>query len=59
MIGLTKAIAVDHAAAGIRAVAICPGTVESEWITMILANNAEGRFINGSAFVVNGGMTAR
>jgi meso-butanediol dehydrogenase / (S,S)-butanediol dehydrogenase / diacetyl reductase len=93
VIGLTRAIAVDHAAAGIRAVAICPGTVESEWITKILANDADptqarramserqldgrmgtpdevaagiafiastdGRFINGSEFVMDGGMTAR
>ena len=41
VIGLTKAIAVDHAAAGIRSVAICPGTVESEWITKILSNHAD------------------
>lgn len=93
VIGLTRAIAVDHAAAGLRAVAICPGTVESEWITKILANNVDpvaarramserqldgrmgapdevaagiafiasgdGRFINGSALVMDGGMTAR
>jgi NAD(P)-dependent dehydrogenase (short-subunit alcohol dehydrogenase family) len=93
VIGLTRAIAVDHATAGIRAVAICPGTVESEWITKILANHADpaaarralsdrqldgrmgtpdevaagiafiasddGRFINGSEFVMDGGMTAR
>lgn len=93
VIGLTRAIAVDHAAAGIRAVAICPGTVESEWITKILANDpnpaaarramserqldgrmgtpdevaagiafiasADGRFINGCEFVMDGGMTAR
>ncbi len=93
VIGLTRAIAVDHAAAGIRAVAICPGTVESEWITKILADHADplaarramsdrqldgrmgtpdeiaagiafiasddGRFINGSEFVMDGGMTAR
>jgi NAD(P)-dependent dehydrogenase (short-subunit alcohol dehydrogenase family) len=93
VIGLTRAIAVDHAASGIRAVAICPGTVESEWITKILANDpdpdaarramserqldsrmgspdevaagiafiasSDGRFINGSAFVMDGGMTAR
>jgi NAD(P)-dependent dehydrogenase (short-subunit alcohol dehydrogenase family) len=93
VIGLTRAIAVDHAASGIRAVAICPGTVESEWITKILANDPDpdtarramserqldsrmgspdevaagiafiasrdGRFINGSAFVMDGGMTAR
>jgi NAD(P)-dependent dehydrogenase (short-subunit alcohol dehydrogenase family) len=93
VIGLTRATAVDHAAGGLRAVAICPGTVESEWITRILANHADpaaarramnerqldgrmgspdevaagiafiassdGRFINGSEFVMDGGMTAR
>ena len=93
VIGLTRALAVDHAAAGIRAVVICPGTVESEWISKILANNpdpgaarramserqldgrmgtpdevaagiafiasVDGRFINGSEFVMDGGMTAR
>lgn len=93
VIGLTKAIAVDHAVQGIRAVAICPGTVESEWITKILANDpdpvtarqamssrqldgrmgapeevaagiaflasADGRFVNGSEFVMDGGMTAK
>ena len=41
VIGLTRAIAVDHAASGLRAVAICPGTVESEWITTILANDPD------------------
>lgn len=93
VIGLTRAIAVDHAGAGIRAVAICPGTVESEWITKILANHSDpaaarramserqldgrmgtpdevaagiafiasddGRFVNGSELVMDGGMTAR
>jgi NAD(P)-dependent dehydrogenase (short-subunit alcohol dehydrogenase family) len=93
VIGLTRAIAVDHAAAGFRAVAICPGTVESEWITKILAHHpdpaaarramserqldgrmgtpdevaagiafiasGDGRFINGSEFVMDGGLTAR
>ena len=92
LIGLTKAIAVDHARDGIRCVAICPGTVETEWIGKILANapdpaavrdamaarqldgrmgtpdeiaamvsfvaGQEGRFINGAALVVDGGMTA-
>jgi NAD(P)-dependent dehydrogenase (short-subunit alcohol dehydrogenase family) len=38
LVGLTKAVAVDHAAAGIRCVAICPGTVETEWIGKILAD---------------------
>jgi len=41
VIGLTRAIAVDHAAAGIGAVAICPGTVESERITKFLANHPD------------------
>ncbi len=92
LVGLTKAVAVDHAAAGIRCVAICPGTVETEWIGKILADapdpaaaraamaarqldgrmgspdevaamvafvaGPEGRFINGAALVLDGGMTA-
>jgi NAD(P)-dependent dehydrogenase (short-subunit alcohol dehydrogenase family) len=92
LVGLTKAIAVDHAHEGIRSVAICPGTVETEWIGKILANAPDpaaaraamaarqldgrmgtpeeiaamvafvagpaGRFINGAALVVDGGMTA-
>ena len=92
LIGLTKAIAVDHARDGIRCVAICPGTVETEWVGKILANapdpaaareamaarqldgrmgtpdevaamvsfvaGPDGRFINGAALVIDGGMTA-
>ena len=92
LIGLTRAIAVDHAREGIRCVAICPGTVETEWIGKILANapdpaaareamasrqldgrmgtpdevaamvsfvaGPDGRFINGAALVIDGGMTA-
>ena len=92
LVGLTKAVAVDHAADGIRCVAICPGTVETEWIDKILADapdpiaaraamaarqldgrmgspdevaamvafvaGPEGRFINGAAIVLDGGMTA-
>jgi meso-butanediol dehydrogenase / (S,S)-butanediol dehydrogenase / diacetyl reductase len=84
---------VDHAAAGVRAVAVCPRTVETEWISKILANHSDpsaarramcerhldgrmgtpdevaagiafiasrdGRFINGSEFLMDGGMTAR
>jgi NAD(P)-dependent dehydrogenase (short-subunit alcohol dehydrogenase family) len=92
LIGLTKAIAVDHARGGIRCVAICPGTVETEWVGKILASSPDpaaardamaarqldgrmgtpdevaamvsfvagpdGRFINGAALVIDGGMTA-
>lgn len=92
VLGLTRAIAADHAAQGIRANAICPGTVATEWIDKILADApdkaatrrameqrqldgrmgspeevAEGiaflaspaaRFVNGAAFVMDGGMTA-
>jgi NAD(P)-dependent dehydrogenase (short-subunit alcohol dehydrogenase family) len=92
LVGLTRAVAVDHAKDGIRCVAICPGTVGTEWIDKILANapdpaaareamaarqldgrlgtpeeiaatiafvaGPEGRFINGAALVVDGGLTA-
>jgi NAD(P)-dependent dehydrogenase (short-subunit alcohol dehydrogenase family) len=92
LVGLTRAVAVDHARDGIRCVAICPGTVETEWIGKILAGAPDpedarramadrqldgrmgtpeevaatvafvasdyGRFINGAALVVDGGMTA-
>ncbi|MBT2231924.1 SDR family NAD(P)-dependent oxidoreductase [Nonomuraea sp. NEAU-A123] len=92
LVGLTRAVAVDHAREGIRCVAICPGTVETEWIGKILADapdpaaaraamaerqldgrmgapdeiaamvaflaGPEGRFVNGAALVLDGGMTA-
>jgi NAD(P)-dependent dehydrogenase (short-subunit alcohol dehydrogenase family) len=92
LVGLTRAVAVDHASEGIRCVAICPGTVETEWIAKIVADAPEpaavrqamaerqldgrmgspaevaamvafvaspdGRFINGAALVLDGGMTA-
>lgn len=92
LLGLTRAVAVDHAAEGIRANAVCPGTVATEWIDKILADapdpaetrrameqrqldgrmgtpeevaagiaflcSPEARFVNGSAFVMDGGMTA-
>jgi NAD(P)-dependent dehydrogenase (short-subunit alcohol dehydrogenase family) len=92
VVGLTRAMAADHAAAGLRINAVCPGTVHTEWIDRILADHpdpAQGRaamearqlegrlgepseiasaiaylvsdgatFVNGSAFVVDGGMTA-
>lgn len=92
VIGLTRSIAIDHARQGIRANAICPGTVATEWIDKILDGVADptaarrameerqldgrmgtpeevaagiaflvspdARFVNGSAFVIDGGMTA-
>jgi NAD(P)-dependent dehydrogenase (short-subunit alcohol dehydrogenase family) len=92
LVGLTRAVAVDHAGEGIRCVAICPGTVETEWIAKIIAGapdpaavrqtmaerqldgrmgspdevaamvafvaSPEGRFINGAALVLDGGLTA-
>lgn len=92
VIGLTRSTAVDYAGRGIRANAICPGTVHSEWIGKILADapdpdatrramearqldgrmgspeevaagiaflcSPQARFVNGSAFVMDGGMTA-
>jgi NAD(P)-dependent dehydrogenase (short-subunit alcohol dehydrogenase family) len=92
VIGLTRAIAADYAHLGIRCNAICPGTVETEWIGKILANaedpdatrrqmelrqldgrmgtpeevaagiafmvSDEGRFVNGAAFMMDGGVTA-
>ncbi len=41
VLGLTRAIAVDHADRGIRANAICPGTVETEWIEKIIASSPD------------------
>lgn len=92
VIAFTRAIAADHAYQGIRANAICPGTVNTEWIGKILADapdpdatraamearqldgrmgtpeevaagiafllSDDGRFVNGSAWVMDGGMTA-
>lgn len=92
VVGLTRAIAADYAQHGIRCNAICPGTVETEWIGKILANapdpeamraqmaarqldgrmgtpdevaagiaflaSDDARFVNGSAFMMDGGVTA-
>jgi len=92
VIAFTRAIAADHAGDGIRANAICPGTVDTEWIGKILSDapdpaatraamearqldgrmgspeevaagiafllSDDGRFVNGCAWVMDGGMTA-
>lgn len=39
--GLTKAMAVDHAADGIRVNCICPGTVDSPWVGKIIADQPD------------------
>jgi NAD(P)-dependent dehydrogenase (short-subunit alcohol dehydrogenase family) len=41
ILGLTRAIAADHAADGIRVNAVCPGTVDSPWIGKILSNTQD------------------
>jgi NAD(P)-dependent dehydrogenase (short-subunit alcohol dehydrogenase family) len=92
VVGLTRAVAADHAAAGIRCIAVCPGTVDTDWVDRIIADDTDplmarermaarqldgqmgtaeevaatiafiaspgGRFFNGAAVVVDGGMTA-
>lgn len=92
VIGLTRALAADHAGQGLRINAICPGTVETAWVDRIIedAEDPEGaraamaarqldgrmgtaeevasgivflasddaRFVNGSAFIMDGGLTA-
>ena len=37
VVGMTKCIALDHARDGIRAVAVCPGRVETEFVKRRLA----------------------
>lgn len=92
VVGLTRALAADHAEQGIRVNAIAPGTVASEWIGKVIAGESdpeatrrrmeqrqldgrmgtpeevadgiaflasdEARFVNGSVFVMDGGLTA-
>lgn len=46
VITLTKALAVDHVAQGIRVNCVCPGTVDSPWVSRlpeVVANPEEGR----------------
>lgn len=92
VIGLTRALAADHAAGGLRVNAICPGTVETPWVDRIISGaedpeavragmaarqldgrmgtpeevaagiaflaGPDARFVNGTAFVMDGGLTA-
>lgn len=92
VVGLTRALAADHAGQGLRINAICPGTVETAWVDRIIKDapdpeaartsmaarqldgrmgtpeevaagivflaSDDARFVNGSAFVMDGGLTA-
>jgi 2-keto-3-deoxy-L-fuconate dehydrogenase len=89
VIALTRALAVDHVADGIRVNAVCPGTVDSPWVRRLVEEVGEsidalrarqpmGRlgsadeiaeamlylasddagFVTGTAFVIDGGLTA-
>ncbi|MEV4624245.1 SDR family oxidoreductase [Asanoa sp. NPDC049573] len=41
VIGLTRALAADHAADGVRVNAIAPGTVDTEWVERMLADDPD------------------
>ena len=41
LIGLTRAVAADYASLGVRCVAVCPGTVKTEWIDRIIAADGD------------------
>jgi NAD(P)-dependent dehydrogenase (short-subunit alcohol dehydrogenase family) len=41
LIGLTRAVAADYASLGVRCVAVCPGTVATEWIDRIIAADSD------------------
>ncbi len=89
VIALTRALAIDHVADGVRVNAVCPGTVDSPWVRRLVdevgesldalrARQPMGRlgtpaeiadavlylasdqaaFVTGTAFVIDGGLTA-
>jgi NAD(P)-dependent dehydrogenase (short-subunit alcohol dehydrogenase family) len=41
VIALTRALAVDHVADGIRVNAVCPGTVDSPWVRRLVEESGE------------------
>ena len=41
VIAFTRALAIDHVAAGVRANAVCPGTVDSPWVQRLVADAGE------------------
>jgi 2-keto-3-deoxy-L-fuconate dehydrogenase len=89
VVALTRALAVDHVADGVRVNAVCPGTVDSPWVRRLVEEGGESRedlrarqpmgrlgdvdeiaaavlylasddaaFVTGTAFVIDGGLTA-
>jgi 2-keto-3-deoxy-L-fuconate dehydrogenase len=89
VIAMTRALAVDHVADGVRVNAVCPGTVDSPWVRRLVEEVGEsldalrarqlmgrlGRpdeiaeavlylasedaaFVTGTAFVIDGGLSA-
>jgi 2-keto-3-deoxy-L-fuconate dehydrogenase len=89
VIALTRAVAVDHVADGVRVNAVCPGTVDTPWVRRLVEEVGEsldalrarqlmGRlgtpeevaaavlylasddaaFVTGTAFVIDGGLSA-
>lgn len=45
LVGLTKAMAVDHSPRGVRINCICPGTVETPMISKLLAEHANAQLL--------------
>jgi len=41
VVALTRALAVDHVAEGIRVNAVCPGTVDSPWVRRLVEESGE------------------
>jgi NAD(P)-dependent dehydrogenase (short-subunit alcohol dehydrogenase family) len=41
LVGLTRAVAADYGSRGVRCVAICPGTVDGEWVDRIIAADGD------------------
>ena len=41
MIALTRALAIDHVADGVRVNAVCPGTVDSPWVRRLVEDVGE------------------
>ena len=60
LVNLTRTIALDHAAEGVRANCVCPGSVDTDMIREAwrLTGAVDAGFITGVALPVDGGITA-